>query len=362
MGIRKTLNLTHSYLLAIFIVVVIIITLVAINERQRILIYTTNINPVLTLARIGSDLKFDYTTCPPSSAMLNSTPTTPLHDDCPHVFIIGTRKGGTTSMYHYLSGHPDFGGVRLDRGSSAGETFYFERRYKQMSWEKFVSEFPTDKMSGDSSVGNLAQCSVPKRLYSNCGHTAKAIVLLRDPLERFQSNFRMRVRHTMYSNLTHISSLVDKEINVFNRRVLSVKSVDTSDLSSHPSDHELKGSLCMPINMVHDGLYYIHLHNWLCNFPAENILILNSEQFYDFTVESLAMVMDFVGLRPLTDDEMKYITSAVFNYGGRLENELSFRKLSMQDRKKLMTIYEPFNNKLFQLLEWNSVKWNNLSE
>jgi len=73
------------------------------------------------------------------------------------------------------------------------------------------------------------------------------------------------------------------------------------------------------------------------------------------------MVMDFVGLRPLTDDKMKKITSAVYNYGGRLENELSFRKLSMQDRKKLMTIYEPFNNKLFQLLEWNSVKWNNLS-
>jgi len=365
MGIRKTLNLTHSCLLATVIVVVIIITLVAISERQRILIYTTNFKPGLTLARIGSDLEFDYTTCPPSSAMLNFTQTTPLHDDCPHVFIIGARKGGTTSLYHYLSSHPDFSGVNLKAGPTAGETFYFERRYKKISWRKYVSKFPTDKMSGDSSVGNLAHCSVPKRLYSNCGHATKVIVLLRDPLERFQSNFRMRVRlRKMYSNHAYISisSVVDKEINVFNQQVSLLKSIETSDLSSYPSGHELRGAFCIPKNMVFDGLYYVHLHNWLCNFPAENILILNTEQFYDFTVESLATVMDFVGLRPLTDYKMKNIASAVYNYGGGLENELSFRKLNMQDRKKLMAIYESFNNKLFQLLEWNSVKWNNLSE
>jgi len=83
--------------------------------------------PVLTLTRLGSELEFDYSSCPSSSVMLNSTQlnAASLHDDFPHVFIIGAHKEGNTAMYHYFSGHPDFGGVRLDKGPSAGETLNF---------------------------------------------------------------------------------------------------------------------------------------------------------------------------------------------------------------------------------------------
>ena len=110
------------------------------------------------------------------------------------MFIIGARKGGSTSLYQYLAKHPDFGGVRLNKGPSAGETFYFEARYDHVSWETYISEFPVNKTTGESSVGNLVNCMVPERLYTSCGRTAKVIVLLRNPIERFKSNFRMRVR------------------------------------------------------------------------------------------------------------------------------------------------------------------------
>ena len=359
MKIREKLRQIQSWLLVI-VVVMLLITL-GTNKTQPIISYTTKAKSVPTLARIGSELEFDYTTCPPSSAMLNSSYTTPLHDDCPHVFIIGARKGATTSMYQYLSSHPDFGGVRLKRGQTAGETYFFSWRYNLISWSKYVSEFPADKMSGDSSVANLVYCKVAQRLYSNCGRTAKVIVLLRDPVERFQSDFRMRLRQeTMYSARTNISNAVDKEIKHFKQRVAFSKRIDTSDLSSYPN--ELRCLYGAGRNIMFDGMYYVHLHNWLCNFPAENILILNTEQFHDHTVDSLAKVMEFVGLRPLTDDKMKNITSVVYNSAGRLEDELPFKKLSKSDRKKLMTIYESFNNKLFQLLKWNNVKWNELSE
>jgi len=367
-------------------VVVMIITLLVVTgvKKEQFLTYTTMASSALsifsrdsppesnttknslpqsvpTLARIGSELEFNYTTCPPSSAMLNSSYTTPLHDDCPHVFIIGARKGGTTSLYHYLSSHPDFDGVRLDKGPLSGETFYFSGRYKRMTWSEYVSLFPADKMSGDSSVSNLVNCYVPERLYANCGRTAKVIVLLRDPVERFQSNFRMRAKLKIRCGAqTNISSMVDRDINRFYHRVFSLESIDTRDLSSHPS--ELRCLNHASGNMVFEGLYYVHLHNWLCNFPAENILILNTEQFHDHTVDSLAKVMEFVGLCPLTDDKMKNITSVVYNSAGRLEDELPFRKLSLLDKKKLMTIYEKFNNKLFQFLKWDSVKWNDISE
>ncbi|XP_065885273.1 carbohydrate sulfotransferase 15-like [Dysidea avara] len=365
MRISETLQRTRRRLLVIVAVfIVILITLLASSNNQQILSYTTMTLPsqsVSRLTRIGSELDFDYSSCPPSSVMLNSTQlnTAPLHNDCPHVFIIGARKGGTTSMYLYLSSHPDFGGVRLDKGPSAGETFYFSLHYNKKPWSEYVSEFPADKMSGDSSVYDLVDCHVPQRLYSSCGRTAKVVVLLRDPLERFQSNFRMRVRlKTRYNAHMNISDIVEEEINSFYHQMSSRKNININDLSDNPN--KLKCAYRPTDNMVFEGLYYVHLHNWLCNFPAENILILNTEQFQDNSVKSLAEVMEFVGLRPLEDHMMQQVTSVVYNNGGKLENELSFRKLTMSDKKKLLTIYESFNNKLFQLLQWNTVKWTEL--
>ena len=261
-------------------------------------------------------------------------------------------------MYHYLSGHPDFGGVLLDKGTAAGETFYFERQYDRKRWSTYVSQFPADKMSGDSSVGNLVNCHVPQILFSNCGRKAKVVVLLRDPVERFQSNFRLRVRRERegFGEDVNISNLVKREIDRFYHKV---RHISMEELSGHPNS-----LTCMydpADNMVFEGLYYVHLHNWLCNFPAENILILNTEQMQENSVKRLAEVMEFVGLRPLENHMMKKITSVMYNYGGNLEEEKSFRKLTMSDRKKLITIYESFNNKLFQLLKWNTLEWNKIA-
>ena len=45
-------------------------------------------------------------------------------------------------------------------------------------------------------------------------------------------------------------------------------------------------------------------------------------------IKSLAEVMEFVGLCPLED------TTGVYNYGKKLEDEVSFRKLTISGRKK----------------------------
>ena len=364
MRIPKTLQQRNVQLL---IIAVFIITMILASNKQHIHVYTvvSSMQPVPRLTRIGSELDFNYSSCPPSSVMLNSTQLNapPLHDNCPHVFIIGARKGGTTAMYQYLSQHPDFGGIRLNNGAASGETFYFNNHYYRISWKDYVSEFPTDKLSGESTVGYLLYCPVPLRLYSNCGRTTKVVVLLRDPLERFQSSFRLSVRspsHKNYNNQSHISDDVDKQIERFYLKVAASRGMDY--LSNHPNEIACLRHDPSDRNMVYAGLYYVHLHHWLCNFPAENIIILNTEQFRENSVKSLAEVMEFVGLRPLDDHKMQQMTSVLHNYGGRLEDEPSFRKLTVSDRKKLIPIYEPFNKKLFQLLKWNNVKWNKIPE
>ncbi|XP_065883986.1 heparan sulfate glucosamine 3-O-sulfotransferase 1-like [Dysidea avara] len=313
-----------------------------------------------TLIRIGNDLKFDYNSCPKSSTMLDPEKlnSVPLHNNCPRVFIIGARKAGTTSLYHYLSKHPDFEGILLDGEVSDGETFYFSANYGK-PWENYVAHFPTDKMSGDGSVGNLVNCLVPERLYTSCGKAVKVIVLLRDPTARYQSNFITKVKHRAkhYTEFSKISTLILAEIDQLYVNLLHRKrNINSNAISDDPNS--LACLFNPDANSIFEGLYYVHLHNWLCNFPAENMLILNTAEFCSNRNKVLSQVLSFVGLKPLDNDSLQQITKVMYDGNDNLDEELDFRILTAADKKKLKAVYRPFNDKLFRLLKWKNVSWN----
>jgi len=133
-------------------------------------------------------------------------------------------------------------------------------------------------MSGESSVTYLVHCQVPQRIFSSCGMQAKIVMLLRNPIDRFVSNFLMRVRVSDYGNtiteITPIRSIMEEEMRSFHSIM--------SNISFPNVQQGWKNILCKfrpTESMIFEGMYYVHLLNWMCNFPAENILIINSEEF-----------------------------------------------------------------------------------
>ena len=210
-------------------------------------------------------------------------------------------------------------------------------------------------MTGDASVSHLVHCKAPERLYTCCGRTSKVIILLRDPIERFQSNFRMRVRLDR-TTTQEASTLVMKQINnlhlLFRRRKVNMNDVTAN----------IDKLLCLyqpAKSCIYEGMYYVHLRNWLCNFAAANILILNSEEFLNNRKCIFSQVLDFVGLRPLDDGVLNKIVKVKYNYGGKVEDEPDHRLLSSSNKEKLQAIYKPFNEKLLDLLKWHNVNWGN---
>lgn len=312
-----------------------------------------------TLSRLGSQLTLDYAQkCPKGSLMLDGAwrNFTPEHLDCPALFLIGARKAGTTSLYTYLSRHPKFEGMHLDRGPKAGETFYFSVHYKNWDWSRYMKLFSQVRsyMTGDSSVGNLVNCEVPLRVWKSCGKQAKIVILLRDPVTRFLSNFLMRINERIryYNNDTKVSTIVEVELQNFINAALD-KHVDFTKFEEFWERY-----LCLfnpSRNLVFEGLYYVHVMNWLCNFPPENILILNSEEFFNKTPVIFEQVIQFLGLEKLDYNTVKFITSAVYNKG--TGPRLSHQHLSDLDRKKLMAIYKYSNRPLLHLLGWGDAKW-----
>ena len=309
-----------------------------------------------TMVKLGSDLNFDSRHCPLGSNMQKRTPNfTPEHLDCPTLFLVGARKGGTSSLYHYISQHPDFGGTKMDAGSKVGETFYFSRFYKVRSWERYISLFPGGGvMTGDSSVGNLVQSLAPKRLYEACGKQAKVVMLFRDPIKRLESNFLMRSRlhKARVKNQTSISTCLKIELDNYFEEVFK-RTLNVKNLPKEWS--KLIGLFHPARNMVFEGLYYVHLLNWLCNFPAENILIINSEEFFEKPSTILDIVFQFLGLRRLDTATYDWITSATYNRGSY--NVPAYQKLTRTDIMNLLGVYKPFNRVLLELLQWENHQW-----
>ncbi len=307
-----------------------------------------------TLTRLGTDVNFDGSVCPPDSLwsrhrLTNATP--PLHLDCPTLFLVGARKGGTTSLYQYLSKHPDFEGARLDRGPGAGETFHFSARYDTESWEVYMEKFPSNGvMTGEASVGNFVRCEVPQRLFESCGKQARIVMLLRNPIDRLVSNFIMRVR-TGKRHL-HRSSTLSTTLKVHSQGFFSEVLQKNIDVTRMPEQWTKLLCLFGPSsNLIFEGLYYVHLNNWLCNFPAENILIISSEEFYRDTTLILGQVLEFLGLQALDEETLRWITLTVYNKGNYTVP--SYQKLTGKGRKLLQSIYEPFNAALMRLLHWD---------
>ena len=315
-------------------------------------------------SRLGSQLDLDYARmCPPDSIMLSSDwqQSVPQHQGCPTLFIVGARKGGSTSLYTYVSQHPEFEGVLLDKGPKAGETFYFTSHWSKWNWAEYMSIFKHAKssMTGESSVDNMVDCNVPRRLWKACGKQAKIVFLFREPVKRFESNFHIRIaEHRKYKPSAEypVSTVVDDEMNTF------LKALTDRGHKMEGIDHSWGTFRCLfpaAKNMIFEGVYFVHLMNWLCNFPPENILILNSEEFYNNSQSILADVFEFLGLSPLDYNTLTSITSTVYNPGR--EYFPPHQCLGEVNKEKMMTIYKLSNQALFKLLNWDNVGWNNIA-
>ena len=312
------------------------------------------------LTRKADEIDFDYSLCP-SKSLVRTKPKpsfTPKHPDCPDLFIIGTRKGGTTSLIQYLSKHPNFKGPRLDSEEQAGELFYFTTKYNTYTWEKYMSFFPHSPgvLIGESSVGYSTGCVVPQRIVDDCGTKARIVYLLRNPYRRFESNYLMRTRLNAHYHNSNINSVFEHEWELFRTHFDHNRS-GLNEQTAPRIAHEnacLKSYKGAP-NMLYDSLYLIFLSNWLCNYPSpEKIMIMNSEEFFKDPKQTLSELFDFLNIPQLSDDELSSITSSVYNKGsGDHAHNVT---LNPKNKERIQGLFEPFTQSLLGLLQWD-IDW-----
>jgi hypothetical protein len=207
----------------------------------------------------------------------------------PDFLIIGTQKGGTTSLYHYLSQHPDV--LKAYRK----EVHYFDSyRYHRGPLE-YRAMFPLQAsldrrakrgrpaITGEATPSYLWYPTAPERVAALVPH-AKLVVLLRDPRSRAFSQYRQNVRWNVEP--LSFGEALDAERDRLRAPLEQVMAGVDGD----------RGTPLYRYSYATRGHYADQLDRWHRHFPAEQFLILRSVDFLRDPEAGYREVCRFLGV------------------------------------------------------------------
>ncbi|MEB3830439.1 sulfotransferase domain-containing protein [Phormidium sp. CCY1219] len=199
----------------------------------------------------------------------------------PDFLIIGTQKGGTTSLYHYLTQHPQI------IPAAQKEIHFFDLNFQRgLDWynAQFPSVTPGETLTGEASPYYLFHPLTPKRVKALFPEI-KLIVLLRNPVTRSWSHYNHEVR-LGFESLSFAEAIASEPA-----RLAGEVQKMLADENYYSYNHQ-------HYTYLSRGIYLEQLKRWMELFPRDRFLILTSEDFYRHPAQTVAQTLAFLGLPP----------------------------------------------------------------
>ncbi len=211
----------------------------------------------------------------------------------PDYLIIGTKRGGSTSLARWVLEHPDVQSLYPAQETRKG-TYYFDVNYgKGGSW--YRSHFPTRaalelkskragrrQMIGEAVPYYLHHPHAPVRARS-FAPDAKVIALLRDPVQRAYGHWGERTRNGV-EWLPFAEALTAEKERIAGEEQ---RIIDDPGYVSFAHQH---------FSYVDQGRYERGLARWMKHWPASQLLVIRSEDMYADPASVYAQVTEFLGL------------------------------------------------------------------
>jgi Sulfotransferase domain len=190
----------------------------------------------------------------------------------PTFLVIGTQRGGTTTLYHYLVQHPQVLGAVADK-----EVHFFDLRYAA-GLGAYRGAFPTTGAArrvardrgtfaiGEATPYYLFHPAVPERVASDLPDV-RLLAVLRDPVARAWSHYRHEVE-LGFEDLSFEDAL-DAEA----ARTAGAAELLAADPAATSFAHQHH-------TYVARGRYVEQLERWWRAFPRERLLLVRSEDLH----------------------------------------------------------------------------------
>src|SRR5919108_5357536 len=201
-------------------------------------------------------------TLAPTLMSVPSLPGVNLGAVLPNLIVIGAAKCGTTSLHEYLDEHPE---ISMSREKELHFFVDGKNWGRGLAWYEshFDSAAP---VRGESSPGYSAfplYRGVPERMAETIPE-AKLIYLVRDPVQRIVSHYTHR----------------------------TVNWPEMGTLEEALADPHIREWLVTP------SRYWLQLEQYLSRFPAERILVVDSDELRASRIDVLARIFAFLDVDP----------------------------------------------------------------
>jgi hypothetical protein len=242
----------------------------------------------------------------------------------PSFFLIGAQKAGTTSLYYHLINHPSI--IRPKRK----EVFFFNN---VVSYNKGISDYKSNfpvyipwlharKHTLDATTAYLGSPLCAARIKQHVPN-ARFIVMLRNPVDRAFSHYKMSVR--LGFEKASFSEAVEQE----NDRI-------AYGLKNEHNYHLQR------LGYVAKGMYAAQLEKWFEVIDRKNFFIIELNEWSAAPAEIFRGLQKFLNIPYYNPDSFKILNESPDE--GQMDNEI---------KQKLSEIFREPNKKLYNLLNVN---------
>jgi hypothetical protein len=245
----------------------------------------------------------------------------------PDFLIIGAAKAGTSFLFELIAKHPD---VRVKRTPGKDpmkdkEKHYFDTaRYQRRGLQWYKDQFPGSGLTGEATPYYLYCPRVAARVAATLP-AVRLIVVLRDPVARAYSEYRNRVRLGM-EDLSFGAALRAEPGRIAGERDRML------------ADETYYSTLLRTRSYRTRGVYVDQIREWHDHFPAEQMLILDSNSLFSEPRKVAAETFAFLGLEAR---EIEVPPPQNSGDGGRMPPLARWR---------LRRFYRPHNKRLYDYL------------
>ena len=248
----------------------------------------------------------------------------------PDFVVIGVVKGGSSSIYDYVVQHP------MVTAAIKKEVHYFNNNtYPKQDPVWYQSHFPlsrsltrSQKLTGEASPEYFHGRETPQRI-KDLIPDVKLILVLRNPIERAYSHYSMNMRNRKKKQALEPQNSFSEIVLPDMERLKKTRPVSEIVTADKLEPHGF--------SYLSSGLYIYSLRRWLQMFPANQLLVLKSEDLFSHPEATTNTAFEFLGLEPY---------SGAYN----VVNAGSYAKLAPELRQALADFFEPYNQAVYELL------------
>jgi len=197
----------------------------------------------------------------------------------PDFMIIGTQKGGTSTLHNLLSAHPHI------YMSNPKELHFFDLNYKKgVPWyADHFAEAAAAQHVGESTPYYLFHPGVPALVAKHMPN-CKFVVLLRNPVSRAYSHYQM-IKKLGFETAPTFEDALAQEAS----RVAGEEKKLLADPLYTSFSHQY-------FSYASRGMYAAQLQRWFKFFKRDQFLVLQSEDFFAQPQAALKKIYQFLGV------------------------------------------------------------------